>query len=97
MINQVLIPTLLLLANIVSKAVIIQFILYLLVAFNVVSLRNHVVAAIWQAINAILDPLLNPIRRIMPHTGAIDFSPLVLLVLLQILMYFLAYLGTLAP
>lgn len=96
MINQVLIPTLLLLANIVSKAVIIQFILYLLVAFNVVSLRNNVVAAIWQAINAILDPLLNPIRRLMPHTGAIDFSPLVLLVLLQILMYFLAYLGTLA-
>jgi len=95
-INQVLIPTLLLLANIVSKAVIIQFILYLLVAFNVVSLRNNVVAAIWQAINAILDPLLNPIRRLMPHTGAIDFSPLVLLVLLQILMYFLAYLGTLA-
>jgi YggT family protein len=93
-IDQVLIPTLILLASIVSKAVLVQFVMSLLIAFNVISPYNNIVSAIWNAINALLDPLLNPIRRHMPHTGAIDFSPLVLIVLIQILLYFLSYLAT---
>ena len=36
--------------------------------------------SIWQALNVILDPFLAPIRRIMPDTGMIDFSPMVLIV-----------------
>jgi len=35
-------------------------------------------------VNALLDPLLRPIRRLMPNTGSIDFSPLVLIVGLEI-------------
>ena len=70
---------------IVTVLVIVQFILSLLVAFNVVSLRNQFVGAVLHAINLLLDPILRPIRRIMPDTGAIDFSPLVLIVLLNIL------------
>lgn len=97
MISQVLIPTLMLLANIVSKAVIVQFILYLLLTFNVVSMRNQFVAGLWEAINAVLSPLLRPIQRLMPPTGGIDFSPMVLIVLIQVVIYFLAYLqGVLA-
>ena len=97
MIAQVLIPTLMLLANIVSKAVIIQFILYLLLTFNVVSMRNQFVAGLWEALNAVLAPLLRPIQRFMPATGGIDFSPMVLIVLIQVLIYFLVYLqGVLA-
>jgi YggT family protein len=38
-----------------------------------------------ETIDRIVNPLLNPIRRVMPSTGMIDFSPLVLLVLMQIL------------
>jgi YggT family protein len=41
------------------------------------------------AINRIVEPLLNPIRRILPQTGMIDFSPLVLLILVQIIEYIL--------
>lgn len=93
MINQVLIPTMILLASIVQKAVILQFILYLLVTFNVVDARNQFFSALWQAINAILDPLLRPIRKHMPHTGMIDLSPMVLLVLIQIFIIILQYLG----
>jgi len=47
--------------------------------FNVISLNNNVVASIWQALNAILDPILRPIRKIMPDTGMIDFSPIILI------------------
>lgn len=93
MINQVLIPTMILLASIVQKAVILQFILYLLVTFNVIDARNQFFSALWQAINALLDPLLRPIRKYMPHTGMIDLSPMVLLVLIQIFIIVLQYLG----
>ncbi len=71
--------------QIVIVLVIVQFILSLLIAFNVVNMHNDFVAAIWKAINALLDPMLRPIRRIMPETGMIDFSPLVLIIGLNII------------
>ncbi|HKT86384.1 MAG TPA: YggT family protein [Novosphingobium sp.] len=73
------------LINIIVFVVIVQFVLGLLIAFNVVNMHNNFVAAVWQALNAILDPMLRPIRRIMPNTGAIDFSPMVLIIGLTIL------------
>lgn len=73
------------LMTILSTVVIIQFILSLLISFNVVSLSNNIVASIWQALTVILDPFLRPIRKIMPDTGMIDFSPMVLLIGLRIL------------
>ena len=73
------------LISIIIVLVIVQFVLSLLVAFNVVNMHNQWVAAIWRSINALLEPLLRPIRRLLPDTGAIDFSPLVLIVGLEIL------------
>ena len=73
------------LMTILSTVVIIQFILSLLISFNVVSLSNNIVASIWQALSVIIDPFLKPIRKIMPDTGMIDFSPMVLLIGLRIL------------
>ena len=81
-----LIEILSLLINVIVVAVIIQFVLSLLLSFNVVNRHNGLVDAIWTAINAILEPVLRPIRKIMPATGAIDFSPMVLIILLQIVM-----------
>ena len=86
MVLYTIIEILSLLINVIVVAVIIQFVLSLLLAFNVVNRHNGAVDAIWTAINAILEPILAPIRRIMPNTGAIDFSPMVLIILLQILM-----------
>ena len=93
MINQVIIPILMLLANVVTTVVIVQFVLSLLLSFNVVNYHNPLVSSLWQALNAILDPLLNPIRRRLPHTGAIDFSPIVLLLGIQITIIILSYIG----
>ena len=72
------------LINIVVVLVLVQFVLSLLIAFNVVNMHNNFVAAIWTAVNALLEPILAPIRRLLPRTGAIDFSPLVLIVGLEI-------------
>ena len=78
------------LMTILSTVMIIQFILSLLISFNVVSLSNNIVASIWQALSVIIDPFLKPIRKIMPDTGMIDFSPMVLLIGLRILQMLLA-------
>lgn len=66
------------------SVLIVQFVLSLLLVFNVVSLHQPFVRSLWQAVNVLLDPLLNPIRRFLPDTGAIDFSPMVLIILLRI-------------
>ena len=73
------------LIQILVSLVIIQFVMSLLLAFNVINFHNNFVSAAWQAINALLEPILAPVRRIMPDTGAIDFSPMALIVGLQIL------------
>ena len=72
------------LISIVVTLVIVQFVMSLLISFNVINMHNDFVAAIWRAVNALLDPLLRPIRRFMPDTGAIDFSPMVLIIVLEI-------------
>ena len=94
MINQVLIPILVLLANVISTVVLVSFVLGLLVAFNVVSTNNRLVSSLMQARDASLAPILRPVRRFMPPTGGIDFSPIVLLVLIKIVLIILSYLGT---
>lgn len=73
------------LISVIVVLVIVQFVLSLLISFNVVNTHNQFVDAIWRAVNAILEPILGPIRRIMPNTGALDLSPLVLIIGLQIL------------
>ena len=79
-----------LITNVIVMLVIVQFVIGLLFAFNVVNARNQVLNQIYRSINALLEPVLGPIRRIMPDTGAIDFSPLVLILLLQILLIILS-------
>ena len=75
-----------LIANVFVMLIIVQFVIGLLLAFNVVSSGNDFVVAIYRSINSLLDPILRPIRNIMPQTGAIDFSPLVLIIFLQIIL-----------
>lgn len=78
------------LITIITTVVIAQFILSLLITFNVVSLSNNFVESLYRSLNMILDPFLRPIRKIMPDTGMIDFSPIVLIVGLRILQMLLA-------
>ena len=75
-----------LLATVVIMLVIIQFIIGLLFAFNVINTSNDFIHQVYRSINALLDPVLAPIRRVLPNVGAIDFSPLVLIIGLQVLM-----------
>lgn len=82
------------LINVFVMLVIIQFIIGLLFAFNVINQSNQFVVQIYTSINALMEPVLGPIRRIMPSTGAIDFSPLVLILGLNALMIILQSVAT---
>ena len=65
--------------------IVVQAIMSWLLAFNVINLYNETVRAIWQALEKITDPIYRPIRRIMPDFGALDLSPLVVLLIIYIL------------
>lgn len=71
--------------QVVMMLVIIQMIIGLLFAFNVISGRNEFLGTVFTSINRLMEPVLGPIRRRMPDTGAIDFSPIILLILLSFL------------
>ena len=53
-----------------------------LIAFNVVNTRNQFVAMIADALWRLTEPVLAPIRRILPNLGGLDISPVVVILLL---------------
>ena len=53
-----------------------------LVAFNVVNARNQFVAMVGDFLYRITEPLLRPIRNMLPSLGGIDVSPVVLILII---------------
>jgi YggT family protein len=73
-----------LLLRVLMYIIIIQAVLSWLVAFNVINTYNDFVRNLLKALDTITEPLYRPIRRILPDFGGIDFSPLVVLLLIVI-------------
>lgn len=59
--------------------IIVQAILSWLIAFNVINTYNDTVRMIWEALQKMTEPLYRPIRKILPDFGALDLSPMVVL------------------
>lgn len=89
-----LIGILALAANLLVTIIIVSFVLNLLIIFNVVSAQNQFVSALLTALNALLDPVLRPIQKILPDTGMIDFSPIILIFGINALMAILKSITT---
>ncbi len=64
--------------------IVVQFVMSILISFNVINTYNEFVRAIWQALEKMTQPLYRPIRRILPDFGTIDFSPMVVIILITI-------------
>jgi YggT family protein len=62
-----------------------------LIAFNVVNMRNPVVAAIADFLYSITEPLLRPIRRRLPDLGGLDISPVVLILIIILIERIIVY------
>ncbi|SRR5262245_19431522 len=83
-IDQVLIQ---LLIYIIIASVIMSW----LIAFNVINPYNQFVRSLWNAFNAITEPLLRPIRRRLPDLGGVDISPMILILGLILVRYVINY------
>jgi len=53
-----------------------------LVSFNVINLRNRAVWQISRFLEGVARPILRPIQRLLPSFGGIDFSPIILFILI---------------
>ncbi len=90
-----LIQTLVLALDIYWWIIIASAIFSWLYAFNVVNPRNQFVGTVGNMLFRLTEPVLRPIRNLMPDLGGIDISPIVLLLLLFFLRQFL--ITTVAP
>ena len=63
----------------------IHVIMSWLINFNVLNLRQPLVASIWDGLTRLLEPIYRPIRRYMPNTGGLDLAPLVAFLIIIIL------------
>ena len=68
----------------------VQVILSWLVAFNVVNSYNPFVRGLLGGLEKMTEPLYRPIRKVLPDFGGIDFSPMVVLLLIGLLQRLLA-------
>ena len=65
--------------------IIAQVIISWLVAFNVINTQSNFVRTLLDALDKMTAPLYRPIRKVLPDFGGIDFSPIVLILAIQIL------------
>ena len=78
------------LLRVLTWIIIIQAILSWLVVFNVINTHSDFMRNLLYALGRLTEPLYRPIRRILPDFGGIDFSPIVVLLLIYIARILLA-------
>jgi YggT family protein len=71
---------LLLILDIAYFVIIAHIIMSWLINFQVLNLRQPLVAQIWQGLNRLLEPLYGRIRSFLPNLGGLDLAPLVVLI-----------------
>ena len=74
----------LLILDIVQFLVFAHIILSLLISFQVLNIRQPIVAGIWQGLERLFEPIYTPLRRMLPDTRPLDLAPLALLIGIQV-------------
>ena len=69
--------------NLISLALLIWIILSWLISFDIVNPRQPIVNKVYYALSRLLEPMLKPIRKLLPDLGGIDISPILLIILLR--------------
>lgn len=86
-----ILQTIALVLELYKWVLIIMIIMSWLFAFNVINSRNQFVAMVWQAVTALTEPVLAPLRRVIPPMGGIDLSPIIVFIAIFFLQNFIAY------
>jgi YggT family protein len=85
-----LLQTISMILTLVWWVFLIMIIMSWLISFNVINTRNQFVAGVWRVVNAITEPILRPIRRIIPAMGGLDLSPIVVFIIIFFLQNWIA-------
>jgi YggT family protein len=70
--------------NLFKWAVILAAVFSMLAAFGVLDTRNRMVWTIGDFLYRVTEPVLRPVRNVLPNFGGIDLSPWVVIILIQI-------------
>jgi YggT family protein len=77
--------------GLIQVILIVYVVISWLYAFDIVSRRNAFVNAVWEFTRRLSDPLLRPLRRIIPPIAGVDLSVIVLLLILWLLQAEVSY------
>ncbi len=84
MLTSIVFTVLFTLLKLFTWAIILSAIVSTLIAFNVLDTRNRMVWTIADFLYRITEPAMRPIRAVLPNFGGVDLSPLIVLLLLQL-------------
>ena len=79
---RAILDVLMLALNLYTWIIIAAAVVSWLVAFNVINTRNEFVRSVESFLYRVTEPVLGPIRRVLPNLGGIDVSPIILLLII---------------
>ena len=79
--------------QIYKYAVIIYVILSMLISFNIINTNNRIISIVMDFLFKLIEPLLRVIRSVIPNFGAIDVSPVILIIIIEAFQYIMTKYG----
>jgi len=74
-------------------AVIIYVVLSMLISFNIINTNNRIISIVMDFLFKLIEPLLRVIRNVIPNFGAIDISPVILIIIIEAFQYIMTKYG----
>ena len=79
--------------QIYKYSVIIYVILSMLISFNIINTNNRIISIVMDFLFKLIEPLLRVIRNVIPNLGAIDVSPVILIIVIEAFQYIMTKYG----
>ena len=79
--------------QIYKYAVIIYVIVSMLISFNIINTNNKIISIVMDFLFKLIEPLLRVIRNVIPNFGAIDISPVILIIVIEAFQYIMTKYG----
>ncbi len=79
--------------QIYKYAVIIYVISSMLISFNIINTNNRIISIVMDFLFKLIEPLLRVIRNVIPNFGAIDISPVILIIVIEAFQYIITKYG----
>ncbi len=79
--------------QIYKYAVIIYVIVSMLISFNIINTNNKIISIVMDFLFKLIEPLLRVIRNVIPNFGAIDISPVILIIIIEAFQYIMTKYG----